>query len=122
MEIQLKNWIIEFKRKQGIYPSKNQIKEKALELTDFKQSFKASKGWFEKFIARQFPELVDKTRKRQKKRFIMIPSAREAIKEKQLKHSLNTNSISTNNIVNSSEERTNKLRKLDVINEDFYDN
>lgn len=80
MEIQLKDWIIDYKEDKGVYPVKNQIKSKALELTEFRDVFKASKGWFEKFMARQFPDLIDKTKKRIRKRFDMIPSGKH-IKE-----------------------------------------
>lgn len=76
MEIQLKDWILDFKQKKGVYPIKNQIKSKALELTEFKDVFKASKGWFEKFMARQFPELIDKTKKRMRKRYVVLPSGK----------------------------------------------
>ena len=68
METKLKSWIIKFKEDYGIMPLKADIKNKALELTECKDIFKASKGWFEKFMARQFPELIDKTKKRLKKR------------------------------------------------------
>lgn len=55
MENKLKEWIIEFESTNNSMPSKKQITSKALELTRYKNIFKASKGWYEKFILRQFP-------------------------------------------------------------------
>lgn len=68
METKLKTWILRFKEDYGMMPLKADIKNKALELTEFKDIFKASKGWFEKFMVRQFPELVDRNKKRFKTR------------------------------------------------------
>ena len=125
MEIQLKNWINDFKTQNNIFPSKNQIKAKALELTEFKSTFKASKGWFEKFIARQFPELIDKTKKRLRKRRIMLPTNRQGCRNEGQKDNRNINSLSTkNNVTKSSaeqkgkriEERSNDESIFEVIN------
>ena len=55
MEENLKHWILEFERTHLELPSKKLIVNKALELTKYKDVFKASKGWYEKFIIRQFP-------------------------------------------------------------------
>ena len=117
MEIQLKNWINEYKNVKNTFPTKNQIKEKALELTEFKSSFKASKGWFEKFIARQFPELVDKTRKRHRKRRILLPTNKQIYKCEPFKVNRNANSVSVNNNVTRStvEDRNSKLDRVVVM-------
>ena len=55
MEHKLKEWIVEYESTYNSIPSKKEITSKALELTRYKSIFKASKGWYEKFILRHFP-------------------------------------------------------------------
>jgi hypothetical protein len=55
METQLKLWINDYKIWNHHLPSPAKIKSKAQELCRFKDKFKASKGWFEKFVQRHFP-------------------------------------------------------------------
>lgn len=54
MELNLTEWMIEFRDKYGDLPNCNMVKKEALKLSRFKDSFKASKGWYEKFMNRQF--------------------------------------------------------------------
>ena len=54
MERKLTKWMIDFKSQYGDLPNCNMVKQEALKLSIFKDSFKASKGWYEKFMNRQF--------------------------------------------------------------------
>lgn len=58
MERRLKEWINEFRRANNQLPPSSMVKAKAQELCRFKEVFKASKGWFEKFAQRHFPNEV----------------------------------------------------------------
>ncbi|KRW98469.1 Homeodomain protein [Pseudocohnilembus persalinus] len=51
MEKKLHKWIIQQFSTQN-QATRKQIQEKAMEITQFKNSFKASKGWMEKFLQR----------------------------------------------------------------------
>lgn len=52
MEEQLIKWIKDYEDLNMKFPSQKLIKKIALQLSNFKDSFKASKGWYEKFIIR----------------------------------------------------------------------
>lgn len=52
MENQQHEWIKEFQAKKETFPTSRQIKTKAIKLSSFKSTFKASKGWLEKFQTR----------------------------------------------------------------------
>ncbi|EAS06629.3 Tc5 transposase DNA-binding domain protein (macronuclear) [Tetrahymena thermophila SB210] len=52
MEDQVYKWLKDKYYNEQAYVSRNQIREKALELSNKKDKFKASKGWLEKFFAR----------------------------------------------------------------------
>ena len=52
MENQQHEWIKEFQAKKETFPTSRQIKTKAIKLSSFKTTFKASKGWLEKFQTR----------------------------------------------------------------------
>lgn len=54
MEIELKKWIDNYLQEHQRMPSTFAIRNRAYELTSFKETFKASKGWCEKFIKRNF--------------------------------------------------------------------
>lgn len=117
MEIQLKNWITEFRAKNDIFPTKTQIKFKALELTDFKGTFKASKGWFEKFIARQFPELIDRTKKRLRKRCFIVLNGKTGSVNRVKMHN---QSVNTNTVNNSGTTKTVKKEGVNAHKEDHF--
>ena len=52
MENQLHEWIKDFQNRKSTFPTSRQIKTKAIKLSSFKSTFKASKGWLEKFQTR----------------------------------------------------------------------
>ena len=54
MEVKLKAWICEFFKFNKKMPEHLLIKKMALKLSNFQMTFKASKGWYEKFILRHF--------------------------------------------------------------------
>ena len=54
MEVKLKKWILEFESFKGKMPKSRVIKNMALQFSNFKGGFKASKGWYEKFVLRSF--------------------------------------------------------------------
>lgn len=50
METRLVNWIDEYVKLNHKLPEQKVIKNMALEYSNYSQSFKASKGWYEKFM------------------------------------------------------------------------
>ena len=56
MEIRLHNWITTYKTTYKQLPSRKEIKKTALQYSHFPGKFKASKGWYEKFMLRHFSE------------------------------------------------------------------
>jgi hypothetical protein len=50
MENSLTNWILDYHRLNNSVPNSNVVKKMALEFSNFPDKFKASKGWYEKFI------------------------------------------------------------------------
>lgn len=50
METKLVNWIDEYVKLNHKLPEQKVIKNMALEYSNYSQSFKASKGWYEKFM------------------------------------------------------------------------
>jgi hypothetical protein len=54
METKLFDWICQFKEIYKELPSRKKIKEMAIKYSNFSNSFKASKGWYEKFMIRHF--------------------------------------------------------------------
>lgn len=50
METKLVNWIDEYVKLNHKLPEQKVIKNMALEYSNYYQSFKASKGWYEKFM------------------------------------------------------------------------
>lgn len=54
MEVKLYNWIDNFRKLNDEMPSRKEIKTTALRFSRYPQKFKASKGWYEKFMLRHF--------------------------------------------------------------------
>lgn len=52
MENQLTNWIIDFHWLNSTMPNASVIKKMALQFSNYPDKFKASKGWYEKFVLR----------------------------------------------------------------------
>ncbi len=52
MERDLKTWIFRFIELNNKQPSAKLIKKMAKRLSNYPEKFKASKGWFEKFLIR----------------------------------------------------------------------
>lgn len=52
MESKLEKWVKEFVKRSKYFPGRRQIAEKAKEWSMFSSSFKASKGWCDKFLKR----------------------------------------------------------------------
>lgn len=50
----LLRWIEGYRKEYGTLPNSKEIRDKAIENTKHKESFKASKGWLEKFMSRHF--------------------------------------------------------------------
>lgn len=57
MEFRLVEWTQSYTAKNGVLPSHPQTKEKAIEFSKSRGGFKASKGWYEKFMNRHFGEM-----------------------------------------------------------------
>jgi hypothetical protein len=60
METELKNWIDGYLANHHTMPPSLAMRRKALELSYFKQTFKASKGWLQKFLRRNYSEPQNK--------------------------------------------------------------
>lgn len=54
MEVKLFDWIKQFKEIYNELPPRKKIKEMAIKFSRFPRRFKASKGWYEKFMIRHF--------------------------------------------------------------------
>jgi hypothetical protein len=52
MECELNKWIKDYQREKSTFPTSRLIKNRAMKLSSFKSTFKASKGWLEKFLSR----------------------------------------------------------------------
>ncbi len=63
MEVKLTKWIDDFRNINKDFPNPKLIKKMALEYSNFKNTFKASKGWYEKFIRRNFSENMPQKKK-----------------------------------------------------------
>jgi len=62
MEIKLTEWIEDYLKVYLKMPSAKEVRAKASELTNFKQKFKASKGWYEKFMKRNYTKRKSQTK------------------------------------------------------------
>ena len=63
METKLYSWMLEFREVYEHLPARKKIKEKAMQYSRFPHKFKASKGWYEKFMLRRFPDHSKKVKK-----------------------------------------------------------
>jgi transposase-like protein len=54
MEVKLYNWVSNYRDVHKQLPSRKEIKSTALRFSHFPEKFKASKGWYEKFMLRHF--------------------------------------------------------------------
>jgi hypothetical protein len=52
MEEELLEWIHKFVALNGKQPEKKLVKKMAIQFSNHPSKFKASKGWFEKFVSR----------------------------------------------------------------------
>jgi hypothetical protein len=62
MEKKLIEWTIVYIRVNGSLPSHHQTKQKAMEFSKSNLVFKASKGWYEKFMHRHFGDLKSQSK------------------------------------------------------------
>lgn len=56
MESSLIAWIEHYKKTHNAFPSSKEVRSQALHLSGRNKMFKASKGWFEKFMVRHYSE------------------------------------------------------------------
>ena len=56
MESRLIAWIEGFKRQSGAFPPSREVRAKAIAFSAHNAHFKASKGWFEKFMVRHYAD------------------------------------------------------------------
>lgn len=56
MEFTLIEWIEDYKKSYKIFPSSKDVRNQALQLSAKNKMFKASKGWFEKFMLRHYSD------------------------------------------------------------------
>lgn len=91
MEVKLYNWIINYRQVYNELPSRKQIKKTALEYSHFPNKFKASKGWYEKFMLRHFSDKRKNTHSEEweeLKRRILLESHTHAPKTSRPSHPL----------------------------------
>ena len=54
MELRLVEWTNVYVKRNGVLPTHPQTKQKAIDFAKSNGGFKASKGWYEKFMNRHF--------------------------------------------------------------------
>lgn len=72
MEMKLYTWVKQYKDVFEELPSRKKIKETAMEYSQYPDKFKASKGWYEKFMLRHFStkKIDDETEKSWNERWL----------------------------------------------------
>ena len=117
MEIKLTAWIKDFFKFNKKMPEHKLIKKMALKLSNFKITFKASKGWYEKFILRHFAGFAKK--KNDKKNKVFQDKAEQNLDSKvNLKNKKNLKVIKSLNILSGNEDKKSDC----IFQDDSFDN